>query len=265
VVRKSLLVVAAIAALVALPSALYVARRPESPRIAHIGIPPTVFSRESDDPAALRVLFVGNSFTFGGGGVPQVFASFDAAAKRPSTVASVTAGGVSLEDHWRSGGARAALGSGVQWRYVVLQDRSDAALAGLESLRAHARAFDTEIRAIGARTVLFMTWADSGRPENQETIAHAYEALAAELDVQVASVGRAWTESGALRPRLYEGDGHHANALGAYLAGCVIFSTITGRPSDGLPAPANVRALASDADIALLQQVATRSASSRAR
>jgi len=212
---------------------------------------------EKTDPD-LRVLFVGNSYTYCND-LPGTLARLGAGAAPPTAIEAehCTRGGWSLQQHWKSGEAAAQIRAG-GWDVVVLQDRSTGPIEspGPESMKLHAARFDEEIRRAGARTVFYMTWAREHRPEMIEALAREYNARAAELGATVAPVGRAWQAAFAARPGLvlHVEDRSHPNELGTYLAACVFYATLTGRDPRGL---ANGGlADVTDADAAFLQQIA---------
>ena len=183
-------------------------------------------------PHAVRILFVGNSFTERNGGL-------DAQLVRlaPSVEASrVTRAGFSLQSHWFDGAALSAIRS-QRWDYVVLQEQSVSAVMAQPAFFLYGRAFDTEIRRAGASTILLATWE---RPDmvsegvTSSAISDSYRALGDAIGAQVATAGLAFADSLAERPDLQLNltDGH-PTADGTYLAGCVMYGTIFGRTPVG--------------------------------
>jgi len=74
--------------------------------------------------AALRVLFVGNSYTYVNR-LPEMIRQMSLAAKerRPMECRLIAPGGCSLEKHWNDGAVAQAIAGG-GWDYVVLQEQS---------------------------------------------------------------------------------------------------------------------------------------------
>jgi hypothetical protein len=105
-------------------------------------------------------------------------------------------------------------------------------------MHENVRLFDAEIRAAGARTVLYMTWARKNAPESQRAITDAYESIGRELGATVVPVGVDWEKflRDHERPVLHDRDGSHPTVAGTYLAACVFFATLFRRTSAGLPA-----------------------------
>ena len=188
-------------------------------------------------PPAVRVLFIGDSYTFYNGGVDAVLEALAAAGGRPMECTAVTSGDKTLQWHWEEGEARSAIARG-GWDYVVLQEYNTRPVAAPNLMRTFAEKFDAEIRNAGARTVLFVTWARFNEPEKQRTITRAYDAIAKDLGALVARVGPAWERSLEARPRvkLYAADRNHPSPAGTYLAACVLYATLTGDSPEGLPA-----------------------------
>ena len=200
-----------------------------------------------------RVLFVGNSLTY----THDVPGMVDRLAKAqpgpvPLIVVSDTLGGRGL-GYWADNGQLRRLIAGVPWNVVVLQEQSvTPSLPPAErvsSMDPPLRRLAGEVRARGAQTVLFMTWAHehgvfSGDSYEamQDRVAAAYEAEGAEIGAPVAPVGLAWARAHELVPSLdlWGGDDTHESDKGAYLAACVLYATLTGRSPVGDPYTAGI-------------------------
>jgi hypothetical protein len=80
--------------------------------------------------------------------------------------------------------------------------------------------FDETIKAAGAQTVLYMTWARQHAPESQKSIIDAYTAIGQELGATVVPVGVAWQSflSTHDQPVLHDRDRSHPSLAGSYLA-----------------------------------------------
>src|SRR5436309_10499138 len=118
------------------------------------------------------VLFVGNSFT-ARNDLPGLIAALAAAAGRPVRHQLVHAGGASRRAHWNAGHAARLIESG-RFDAVVLQEQSTLPVKNPARMRENVRLFDPVIRAAGAATVLYMTWARRDNPESQDAITEAY-------------------------------------------------------------------------------------------
>lgn len=193
-------------------------------------------ANEVTAPPAKRILFIGNSYTFGHA-LPELLAHLCQASKWPVEIESHTAGGATLEKHYNDGAAVAKIRSG-RWDFVVLQEQSMRPIVQRGMMWRYARLFDAEIRKSGARTVFFLTWARAWWPESQADLTNAYQGIARELGADVVPVGIAWEDSLRLRPSLalHDGDGSHSSPVGNYLAACVFHGFFTGGRGEGLPA-----------------------------
>ena len=222
------------------------------------------------EPKPLRVLFVGNSYTYCNELPKMVEALAAAAAAVPSVCTDgVLVGGWSLARHWRDGVAQQKIARR-RYDFVVLQDHSVEPMINPWATHKFARLFDRVIRDGGAETVLYLTWAREHLPELQRYLTRTYVAIARELGARVAPVGEAWKR--ALRKRtglvLHTPDHSHPNRKGSYLAACAFFAALLGRSPEGLPARLAVperggrRVLASltRADAAFFQRTAWQTA-----
>src|SRR5512139_3358719 len=88
--------------------------------LAACGLGSTGPEEEPLDPAALNILFVGNSLTYTNDLPGVVAALIDSAGLGPVAVRSVAFPNFGLEDHWVQGGALQQLGR-TGWDYVVMQ------------------------------------------------------------------------------------------------------------------------------------------------
>ena len=183
-----------------------------------------------------HVLFIGNSYTFRNG-LPNMIAELAKAGKEiPLTVESETPGGCTLEKHWTDGKALAKIKSR-KWDFVVLQEQSTSILQHRDSTFNHAKLFDAEIKKNGSTTILYMTWARQGKPDDQRAISGAFLDLSKELKCPIAPVGEAWDAAlKADKERvLHADDMTHPSPTGTYLAACVFYATIYGKSPEGLP------------------------------
>jgi hypothetical protein len=212
----------------------------------------------------LRVLFIGNSYTFFNGGMGTLVQSLAAAVKggRPLEYVEVTKGGQTLEGHWADGKALAQIRKG-GWDFVVLQEHSLRPLQDREKMYTYAKRFDDEIRKVGAKTVFYETWARKNRPEMQSGLDAAYTGIAKEVTALVAPAGLAWQAALKVKPdlSLHIADLSHPTPAGSYLNACVFYETFFGRSPEGLPrtirnAAGKVLVDLSESDATLLQHAA---------
>jgi hypothetical protein len=210
------------------------------------------------EPLPERVLFIGNSHTQQHGGLHWFIGNMvrSEAQPRPFTGSIETAGGVTLEYHFRNGASKTIRGG--DFDAVVLQSY----LPGADSQSSapfleYAGQLHEVVEASGARTVLFMTWPQDRLNWNWaglDEFVRSHRQAEAELGVPVAPVGVAFENARTERPDLVllSEDGVHATWEGAYLAAATVYATLFERSPEGLGYTFGV----SDEDAAFLQRVA---------
>ncbi len=186
----------------------------------------------------LRVLFLGNSYTYVNN-LPGVIAKLGEATQSAArfVVDQVASGGQTWEGHAVDPAVDTMLQKG--WDVVVLQDQSQQPEFNV-GVKTAISTLDAKIKAAGAKTLLFMTWARKSDPNGYRftqdvAIANYYQRHAEAIGAGVAPVGRAWSR--AVRDPsivLHDVDGSHPNAQGTYLAACVFYASLTGVTPVGL-------------------------------
>lgn len=183
---------------------------------------------------SIRVLFVGNSFT-ARNDLPKLIAQL--AAERGISIEPtlLSMGGASLRMHWNKGQAQKAIQDG-KFDYVVLQEQSTLPVKNAVRMRENVLLFDEAIKAAGAKTVLYMTWARKHSPDHQQLITDAYESIGREIGAVVVPVGRIWWQFMARNdsPALHDKDQSHPTLAGSYLAACAFLATVFGKSPQGL-------------------------------
>ena len=206
----------------------------------------------------MKILFIGNSFTARNDvpGQLELLAEWAGASVRHDMI---QAGGASLRMHWNKGEARRAIEQ-TKYDYVVLQEQSTLPIKNAKRFHENVRLFDEVIRASGARTALYLTWARRHAPETQRALTDGYRAIGAELGALVVPVGAAWERVRLTHPNveLYDADGSHPSAAGSYLAACTFLGALCGKSPVG--APVHVHGVTPD-DAAVLQRAAWEHAS----
>ena len=200
-----------------------------------------------------KILFVGNSFT-ARNNVPGLLADLADARGIRLDHRLISAGGASLRMHWNKGDAQRAIEE-TRYDYVVLQEQSTLPVKNAVRMHENVRLFDAAIRASGAKTALYLTWARANAPQTQAAINDAYTTIGAELGAIVVPVGVAWQEFRRQheRPLLHDKDNSHPTLAGSYLAACVFLATLYNESPVGIAS--DLTGL-SKADVVLLQQTA---------
>jgi hypothetical protein len=202
---------------------------------------------------AMRVLFIGNSYTYFNI-MPEIFGELSKAAGKHIEVQMSVGGGYSLEYH-RSLKTTLDTLLGRPWTYVVLQEQSIYPMIEFyrrTSMYPAARSLDSLIRLRGAKTVFFMTWGrkDGGMQciapycstsfrdfdQMQDTLNAAYTSIANELTALLCPVGMAWKLALQENPsaQLWEDDESHPSAAGSYLTACTFFALLHGATPEGV-------------------------------
>lgn len=216
----------------------------------------------------LRVLFIGNSYTYVNE-LPSMIRHLAAAGGNPLRFEGVQEcpGGCNFKRHWESGKPVELL-KGSHFDWMVLQDQSQAPSFSRAQLEAETYPYATRLHTAatnaGTRTIFFLTWGHkNGDPENvagdsydamQARLVAGYEGIAGPLGVPVAPVGLAWQNVAKTQPSisLWQADGSHPSTAGTYLAACVFYNFFYGRSPVGNSYKAGL-----DAAVALtLQRVA---------
>ncbi|HVJ85598.1 MAG TPA: hypothetical protein VM452_08130 [Caulifigura sp.] len=177
-------------------------------------------------PKAIRILFIGNSFTQRNN-LPALLEELAAARKIEVAHDLISVGGASLRTHWNGGRATEAIASG-RYDFVVLQEQSTLPVKNAVRMAENVRLFDAAIRQAGARTVLYETWARKHSPDHQRLITAAYRSIGEELGALVVPVGEAWETFLATHdhPALHDRDQSHPSPAGSYLAACVFLTVL---------------------------------------
>ena len=225
--------------------------------------------------APLKVLFIGNSYTYFND-LPAMVAAFaEEAGGRKIEVGRNLVGGCTLERHVEEKGAIDKIKS-EPWDVVVVQEYSLRPVVDRERMYKYARLLDEQIKKRGAKTVFYLTWARQHIPAMQEGgdpaqspdyakamfriskaakdmefgawcrqhqagltggLNGAYLSIAEELGADVAPVGMAWKIAIDSDPDLvlHSKDKSHPNPTGTYLAACVFYATLLDRTPVGMP------------------------------
>ncbi|MGE0785095.1 MAG: DUF4886 domain-containing protein [Sandaracinaceae bacterium] len=196
----------------------------------------------------MRVLFVGNSYTFYNDMSGQVARLAEGDDGAPSLETDrVAEGGASLRHHFEASGARARIEEG-GWTHVVLQERSTGSLHSAAEFHDYVGRLAKVAARTGALVLLYETWARQAKsdayrarwsggspPEMMRRIRAEYAEAGAALGARVVPVGTAWERALAERPQivLHDTDLHHASPLGSHLAAAVFYVALTGRDPRG--------------------------------
>lgn len=211
---------------------------------------PCMAAAQQAQQDSLRVLFIGNSYTYYND-LPKMVGQLAKSQKKKLSVHSVTKGGERLKGHLANENLRRMLTT-ERWDYVILQEQSSAPAKQTESVIAEvypaAEALDSlvHIGSPEAQTIFYMTWGhkygSTHKIDNyplaftyegmQERIKTIYLEMTYRTNAICAPVGMAWERVREERSdyQLYNQDLSHPSPLGSYLAANVIYMTIFCQP-----------------------------------
>ena len=186
----------------------------------------------------MKVLFIGNSHTYMNDMPELVREMIENAAGEACEVFMLAYPGKTLKWHMAEEyfSERFSILHG-GFDYCVIQERAHPMPEETETV-AYASRIVELCRKAGTVPVIFETWAEKAKPENQEAMNRRYRSLAENQGILLAPVGEIWT---AAQPELqnrfgadlYNTDGAHASAIGVYLIATILTKVITGK----LPSP----------------------------
>ncbi len=114
--------------------------------------------------------------------------------------------------------------------YCVIQEKAHP-MTSFEDTEEYAGKIMELCKKAGTVPVIFETWAERKKPEDQEEMNRRYRKIAAGTGAILAPVGEVWEEvlKEEAVPDLFFTDGQHASFAGDYLAAMVIVKAITGK------------------------------------
>lgn len=186
----------------------------------------------------LKVLFVGNSYTYGNN-LPHIVAILSEGTNTKLITRKSVIGGAHLWEHWngdRGLKTREIIKEG-DFDIVVLQDNSMSAIETPDSTIKYVKLFAEHIDQSGAETYLYNTWARKKVPQFQPVIDEVYSRAALDNEIVRVPVGSAWELAQDIRPsvELFTADGSHPTALGTLLTASVFVRAITGELPQNIP------------------------------
>lgn len=190
----------------------------------------------------LRVLFIGNSFTYFCN-TPEIFGLFCKSRKIPVEIESSTPGGYGLAQHAKNERTQQLLSQ--KWDWVILQAQSVEPVYRKSEVLHWGKHLIKQAMDNGAQVLLFNTWGYR-QPTTKEfdvdmhnKICQTYCELALATKCKLAPCGPAWKIVNEKYPQLdlyNKGDSNcHPSLQGAYLNACIFFTIITGKSPRNLP------------------------------
>lgn len=185
----------------------------------------------------LKILFVGNSFTYYWN-MPQLVAAMAESQEKTVEIYQSTVGGSNLEQHFteKNGTQTRTLLENKKWDYVILQDYSSRTITDPEKFEEYARKFISLIREKKAKTILFMTWAYNSNPLMQASITKEYLKLGKSTNTAVVPVGTIFEKTRIVKPNLnLFFDNKHPSLEGSYLIALSFYKALFGGSLTNIP------------------------------
>ena len=119
----------------------------------------------SQEEEPLKVLFVGNSFTYFWN-MPQLVKAMGETQGVSLEIHQSTVGGSNLKQHWHEekGTLTRKLIEEGNWDYVVLGDHSLSTINTPDLFKEYGQKFSELIRSVGAEPIFYLTWAYKSNP-----------------------------------------------------------------------------------------------------
>ena len=205
----------------------------------------------------MQVLFIGNSFTYFND-MPYTFLSMARTIDPEARVETIAYGGYTLSQYANEDTEVGTLVISkivsYEWDYIILQEQSLLPCTDPDRFVSSVKKLCAIASQTNAKVVLYQTWAygdgsdklestGMSYAEMSEKLSNAYSKAAEESGAVVAPVGKMFSyisSSDHITALLNSDDSYHPSTSGSYLAACVIFRTITGKSTIGLPCPSNV-------------------------
>lgn len=185
----------------------------------------------------MKALFIGNSHTYMNDMPELTRRMIEDATGQPCSVTMLAYSGRSLKWHMEEEyfSERFSILHG-DYDFCVIQEQAHPMPDEQDTITNASRIIELCKRA-NTKPVIFETWAEKRKSENQAEMNRRYRSFAENQNVLLAPIGEVWSaamkELSDLGTDLYFRDGEHASAVGDYLVSMVLTRTITGKlPSE---------------------------------
>ena len=195
------------------------------------------FAQEGKE--VIKVLFVGNSFTFYYN-LPQVVEAMSEFSESTQIEArhSLVSGSTLLDHLNQDKGTKTIEILNTQsFDYVVINHHSLAALDRADTFFQTSKKMVDLIRSKNASPIFMMTWGYKSNPLMIDSISKAYNAMGSQLDVDIVPCGLLFSEARKLRPdlTLFDDDDKHPSKNATYLNGLAFYKYFTNEKTYNIP------------------------------
>ena len=179
----------------------------------------------------LRVLFVGNSYTYYSD-LPKMVSELSKSTSTYIKTEMSAIGGARLKHHYTEQHnlkTKNLIKNG-KFDVVVLQEQSMGTLTNKKEFHEYSKKLSNHIKEHGAEPFFFTTWSRERTPQTQKKITKAYNEVALQNNGVAVLVGEAWKLAKKVEPtiNIYNKDGSHPTLLGTFLTAVVFVKTLTG-------------------------------------
>lgn len=186
----------------------------------------------------MKILFIGNSHTYMNDMPELTRQMIENATGEQTQVFMLAYSGKSLKWHMKEEyfSERFDILHG-HYDYCIIQECAHP-LTDFEDTIKYTHEIIELCKQVGTIPVIFETWAEKKKPENQAEMNRRYRKIATDENVTIAPIGEVWSEvqkeiENDSEMDLYYKDGAHASPIGDYLIAMTITKTITDKlPSD---------------------------------
>ena len=185
----------------------------------------------------MKILFIGNSHTFMNDMPKLLCDMIENVTEKPCEAFMLAYPGKSLKWHMAEEyfSERFNILYG-EYDYCIIQEQAHPMTDESDTFAYTARIIEL-CKKVNTKPIVFETWAEKAKPENQAEMNRRYHKLAKGNSVLLAPIGEVWSAAmGDLSATpdgdLYYLDGEHASAVGDYLIAMVLTKTITGKLPD---------------------------------
>lgn len=208
---------------------------------------PVTIAAKSEKNDSIRILWVGNSYTYVND-LPRLVQQLGESKKQKYSMTRVLKGGERFSGHLQNKRLIQLLKEG-GWDYVVLQEQSSVPAQSTREVLTDVYPYAHKIDSMAkngspeVKVIYYQTWGHKYGNTNSEKTSYPFDdtyegmqariittylELAYENNSWCAPVGMAWKRVRAEHPEyvLYHPDCSHPSPTGSYLAANVIFSTI---------------------------------------
>lgn len=206
--------------------------------VVYLSVMAPLFLFSQDLPKEpIRVLFVGNSFTYFYN-LPQLVAAMAESQGKEVITRQSTVGGSNLGQHWRKERGTRTMDLLVteNWDFVVFNNHSTSPIDKQDEFDEYGRKFAELVKSKGAQPVFMQTWAYKSNPMMQTQITAAYDKLAIETGSLLVPAGLLIQQVRQWRPDMdMFFDDKHPSSNATYLLGLAFYRFFTNDSLDGIP------------------------------